>query len=141
MGVRVRLRVRALKGREGAEADVVALCNTGYETEDPEVTLPTAIAAELGLWPLPQEAEVCIGEAYGGTLVEAHRVKGAIEVAVLVEDRLPVFTRCHAVIHEREREVLLSDATISALRIEIIDPKQGLWRFVDEPKDVKRASA
>jgi hypothetical protein len=40
--VAIRLRIRLV--REGKSVDVVALINSGYETREPEVLLPVAIA-------------------------------------------------------------------------------------------------
>jgi len=43
--VRVRLRIR----REGVELDVVALVNSGYEADSPQLMVPVDLARRLGL--------------------------------------------------------------------------------------------
>ena len=48
MAVRIRLCVR---NREtGASIETTALINTGFETDSPQLLLPTGAARELGLW-------------------------------------------------------------------------------------------
>jgi hypothetical protein len=73
MGVRVRVRVRY----GGASLDLVALVNTGYETDVPELLVPVGVAMGLGLWPrLPDNTVV---ETYRTTsgLMRVYRVGGA----------------------------------------------------------------
>ena len=38
-------------------------------------------------------------------------------------------------------EVLLGDKVLGALKLDLVDPARGLWRFRDEPPDVLRRSA
>jgi hypothetical protein len=55
MGVRVRVRVRY----GSASLDLVALVNTGYETDVPELLVPVGVAMGLDLWPkLPDDTAV-----------------------------------------------------------------------------------
>ena len=49
MAVRVRLRV----SRGGSGVEVVALVNSGYEADSPQLMVPVALAKVLGLWPPP----------------------------------------------------------------------------------------
>ena len=50
MGVRVRVRIKALIGPSaGASVETSALANTGYEAESPEILLPRPLAEHLGL--------------------------------------------------------------------------------------------
>lgn len=48
MAIRLKLRLE----RGGKSLDVVALVNSGYETLEPEVLVPSAVARELGLLPV-----------------------------------------------------------------------------------------
>jgi predicted aspartyl protease len=51
MGVRVRV------GYGSTSLDLVALVDTGYETDVPELLVPVNVAESLGLWPkLPKRA-------------------------------------------------------------------------------------
>ncbi|MEM1909662.1 MAG: hypothetical protein QXH81_09620 [Thermofilaceae archaeon] len=54
-------------------------------------------------------------------------IEDCLEVQVVAEDAAsdPVRTA----VMEGESEILMSDASISAHRIVIEDPKRGLWRF------------
>ncbi|MEM1909644.1 MAG: hypothetical protein QXT79_09755 [Thermofilaceae archaeon] len=49
--VRVRVRLKALKGRRGEVVESVAVANAGYESESTEVVIPVRVAERLGLWP------------------------------------------------------------------------------------------
>ena len=46
MAVRVRIRI----SRQDKSVDVVALVNSGYEADSPQLMVPISIAKELGLW-------------------------------------------------------------------------------------------
>ncbi|MEM1714497.1 MAG: hypothetical protein QXE91_01785 [Thermofilaceae archaeon] len=50
MVVRVRVRLKALKGRRGEVVESVTVANAGHESEGPEV-IPVRVAERLGLWP------------------------------------------------------------------------------------------
>ena len=52
MAVRVRLRVEV----GGRVREVVALVNSGYEADTPQLMIPARLARELGLWPPPPDA-------------------------------------------------------------------------------------
>ncbi|MEM0024310.1 MAG: hypothetical protein QXM80_02495 [Thermofilaceae archaeon] len=68
--VRVRVRLKALKGRRGEVVKSVAVANAGYESEGPEVVIPVRVAERLGLWPkLPEGTEVQAYEVAGGLKV------------------------------------------------------------------------
>ncbi len=64
LAVRVRLRVR--KG--SLARDFVALVNSGYEADTPQLLIPTNLARELGLWPPPLGAAEAIFGTAGGPL-------------------------------------------------------------------------
>ncbi|MEM0223122.1 MAG: hypothetical protein QXJ99_01830 [Thermofilum sp.] len=68
--VRVRVRLKALKGRRGEVVESVAVANAGYESEGPEVVIPVRVAERLGLWPkLPEGTEVQAYEVAEGLKV------------------------------------------------------------------------
>lgn len=130
MGVRVKVRVRY------GENDVVtvALINSGYESEMPEIHIPIPLARKLGL-------------SLERLRAERYRVVGAetttyildyVEVKVVTEDRESSWVRARAVSVPGEPEVLLSDALIEELGINIVKPKSGLWKFIDE-KELRRS--
>ncbi|MEM2372641.1 MAG: hypothetical protein QW291_08995, partial [Thermofilaceae archaeon] len=127
MVVRVRVRLKALKGRRGEVVESVAVANAGYESEGPEV-IPVRVAERLGLWPkLPEGTEVQAYEVAGELKVRSYVIEDCLEVQVVAEDAASDPVR--AAVMEGESEILMSDASISAHRIVIEDPKRGLWRF------------
>jgi len=127
MGVRVRLRVR----HGSASLDLVALVNTGYETDVPELLVPVSIAMRLSLWPrLPDNTVVETYRTASG-LMRVYRVGGA-HVSLLVEGNEVRSTKAYIVISEHTDEALISDQLASELGIVIEDPAKGLWRLREE---------
>lgn len=61
MAVRVRVRLRS------GDREVVtsAVINTGFETDTPDIAIPTPLARLLGLWP-PRDGELVSLETGGG---------------------------------------------------------------------------
>ena len=128
MAVRVRLRLRSRFG--GLEAETSALVNSGYEADSPQLLLPRPLAARLGLWPPPPEAELVeVGTA--GGVVRNYLVRRALEVQVVTGDRVVGPVTADAMISSIEQEVLISDQLGGLLGIVILDLR-GRWRFSDE---------
>jgi hypothetical protein len=127
MGVRVRVRVRY----GSASLDLVALVNTGYETDVPELLIPVDVARDLGLWPrLPDNTVVETYRTASG-LMKVYRVGGA-QVSLLVEGNEVRSSKAYIVISEYTDETLISDQLASELDIAIEDPARGLWRLRGE---------
>lgn len=125
MAVRVKVRLR--NKLSGEEVRTVAVANAGYETLEPEATLPLGAAKALNLWPsLPE-----------GTRAEEYRtVAGVIKLLrtprcleVELEGRRAV---CRATISEVEEEVILSDKLCDELHIALEEPGKGRWRLRNE---------
>ena len=129
MGVRVRLRIEY----GNSSVDVIALVNTGYETDVPEVLVPVEVAEKLGLWPkLPENTVIETYKTASG-LMRVYRVGGA-KVSLVAEDIKPKPIDTYIVISEYTDEVLMSDQLVSRLEIIIEDPARGLWRLRGESK-------
>ncbi len=137
MAVRVRLRIRC--SGSGKVVDTVALVNSGYETERPELMIPMALARELGLWPPPPTATMIELGTAGGP-VRKYLVPNALEVEVIESDRTVGPVRCDAVISHIEEEVLINDKLGEELRIVILGMASGRWRFEDDPPSIVRKS-
>ena len=60
MVVRVRVRLE----RKLRKLEVVAVVNTGYEADSPQLMVPVSTARELGLWP-PVDAREAIFDTAG----------------------------------------------------------------------------
>jgi hypothetical protein len=77
VGVRVKY--------SGKSVDLIALVNTGYETDVPEILIPVDIAEKLGLWPkLPDNTLVETYKTASG-LMKVYRVEGA-NISLLADD-------------------------------------------------------
>lgn len=126
MGVRVAVELK----RGGKAATTPAVANTGYETEEPEIHLPLALARDLGF-----ELKGLRGERYRvvGSEVTTFPL-GEVEVRAVAEDAASKLVKAKAVMVLDEHEVILSDSLVEALGVELIKPKRGLWRFTGETK-------
>lgn len=129
MVVRVRLKVKA--GEEILET--IALANSGYEAETPQILVPIEFARELGYWPPRSEIETEF-ETAGGPL-KVWIVPGGCNVQVITEDAESPIVEADLVISPLADEVLLSDKLIGKLQISLEDVGEGLWRFRWEPKE------
>ena len=126
MGVRVRVRIRY----SNKEVETVALANSGYESIEPEIHIPLAVAKRLGM-----SLETATMERYSvvGSEVAAFSL-GYVYVRAETGDKVTEWVKAKAVCVPNEYEVIMSDALIEALGIEIVRAKQGLWRFHGEER-------
>jgi len=129
----VRVRVRLESSRSSRSVVVPALLNTGFTSDELDVHVPRDVAEELGLWPPPRNAELEVIDTAGGEVL-SYFVSNALRLTVVEEDAASKTITCNAVISLHEKEVLLSDAVIEEVGIEILSPKTGLWRFKGEGK-------
>jgi hypothetical protein len=137
--VAIRLRIRLV--REGKSVDVVALINSGYETREPEVLLPVAIATQLSIYPrLPEGATVKEYRLADGSVTKLIRISRAVQIYVVEEDRVVGPVEASVVVAEKAEEVLISDKLAGKLGIVALDFGEGLWCFRDEIGRVTRRS-
>jgi hypothetical protein len=129
VAVRVRLRLRS---RFGGGAETVALVNSGYEADSPQLLVPRPLAARLGIWPPPPEAELVEVGTAGGP-VRNYLVRRALEVWLVAGDRTVGPVEADAMISSIEQEALISDQLGGALGIVILDLR-GKWRLSDEDR-------
>ena len=109
----------------------VAVVNTGFRSEGLDVSIPLSLAEELGLWPPPAGSfEVEASTASGRALL--NMVPRALEVKVVVEDRDTRSAVANALINPHDDEVLLSDAVTEELGVQLMFPRRGLWKLVDD---------
>ena len=128
--MRVRLELRA---RSGARITTLALVNTGFMSDTPDLAVPPSVAERLGLWPRPSSA-LSVTLETGGGVVEGYIVPQAVAVRVVVEDRASREVIANVLVNPFIDEVLISDALAEELGIQILYPRRGLWRFSDEDK-------
>ena len=136
MAVRLKLRLK----RGNKIVDVVALLKSGYETDTPQLLIPTGLARELGLWPPGEASREDIFEAAGGPL-RVWIVPEAATVKVLAEDAESKEVAVDLVISPLADEPLISDQLAGRLEIAVEDFAEGLWRFRWEPREKLRGSA
>jgi len=129
--VRVRVKLESLRSNNSLV--VSALLNTGFTSDELDIHLPRDVAEKLNLWPPPNDASLEVLDTAGGEVL-SYLIPRAVKLTVIEEDRTSKSIVCNALISLHEREVLLSDAVIEELEIEILSPKTGLWRFKGEDK-------
>lgn len=126
LGIRVRIEL----SHNNNSAVTTALVNSGYESDVPEVHIPLSLARKLGFL-----LEAMRSERYRAVGVEVSTyVLGDVNIRIVVEDRKLNWTVARAVTVVGEYEVILSDALIEALGLEIVKPKSGVWKLRDEEK-------
>lgn len=110
LGVRVRIRVRL---RDKA-IYTVALANSGFETDSPQLLVPRRllIASNIDLEPLGRPSEIEYDTA-GGPVV-MHVYPYACTVAVAESDRSSSDVTSDLVVSPIEREAVMSDALIES---------------------------
>jgi len=137
--VAVRLKLRLV--REGSSVEVVALVNSGYETTEPEILVPSATAKALHLYPqLPQGASIREYMLADGSITRLIKISRAVLVYAVEEDRVVGPVEASLVISEKAEEPLISDKLAGKLGIAVLDFAEGLWCFRDEIGRVTRRS-
>ena len=127
IGVRLNVEIK----REDNSVTTAALASTGYESDEAEIHLPLALARRLGfkLEGLRSERYFVVGSEVSTFVL------GMVEVRVVTQDRTTEWVKSRAVTVPGEYEVLLSDALIELLNVEIVRPRSRIWRFRGEDKD------
>ena len=120
MPVRVKVEIKS----KGRQITTTALLNTGFTTPEPEVLLPKKLAEKLNLWPPPENSILESINTAGGEVL-SYIIPKSIEITVLAGETSSKTIVCNTIVSMHEREVLLSDALIEELEIEIISPKPG----------------
>jgi hypothetical protein len=123
MAVRVKLLVSSGDRR----LTTVALVNSGFEADTPQLLLPLKAAHELGIRPPLGGLEATYDTAGGATRVwvypEAARVRLLCEEGELGDE-----VSADIVVSPIEDEVLISDRLAGSLRIVVEDFSLGTWR-------------
>ncbi len=135
MPVRVKLKVKSKVSNETVET--IALVNSGFITEKPQLLIPKKFAQKLNLWPPPPEAYVIELGTAGGP-VRNFIVPNSLEVKIVEPDRETKNTLCDAIISHIEEEVLINDKLGEELGIIILGLASGKWKLVDDPDNKVR---
>lgn len=134
MAVRVKIEI-ALGTRS---VQVVAIANTGFESDDPQILLPAAIAKRLQGTRASKAAPLRYATA--GGLGLALSPIGVGSVRVDVPDRQPPAVDARLLASQDETEVVMNDMLVEALGLDLVKPGHGIWRFRDDPHDRERPS-
>ena len=140
MAVRIKVRIKPLKGKGTEIIETSALANTGYESAAPQAVVPAKLARKLGFLPKPPK------EARKETIVSAigtaklQLIPDALGVSVVTKDREVGPVTASVIISAKENEVLLSDKLLDELRVSLVRPGVGFWRFTDDSHDLVRES-
>ena len=137
MGTYLKLYLRSVVS--GKERLCKGVVNTGFRSEGPDISIPLGLAEELGLWPPPPGSyQIEASTASGRTLLNV--VPRSLEVKVVAEGKESRAVLANAVINPHDDEVLVSDALTEELGVQIMFPRRGLWKFIDDPPDKLRTS-
>jgi hypothetical protein len=135
MGVRVKIRISI-----GKIIECVALANSGFETDTPQLLVPTSFILKnrINVRRLGKPESLEYDTAGGPVMMYVyHR---ACSVNVVESDRVSQDVIADLVISPIEKEVIMSDALIEDLGILIVSPRKGFWRFLEEPSGKIRQS-
>ena len=130
MGIRVSIRI--INPHNNRSIITSGLLNSGYESREPEITIPKKLAEQLGYYPLPNNARIITVRTSGGLVTEIFIPKAARMELLDQENNVLREMQVDVSISEMENEVLLSDVTIDELNIEIISFGRGEWRLRGE---------
>jgi len=133
--VRVRLRTK-----EGREELTVALVNSGFESDRPQILIPISLARRLGLWGrvLIEGSSQLFGTVAGPTRL--YVLPSSLYVSIVEDDVETEPVLSDSVISEVEREVLISDYLAGLLGIAVEDFREGLWRLRSDGSNRVRRS-
>jgi hypothetical protein len=135
----IKLRLKLVRGDNSVE--VTALVNSGYETLEPEILVPSNTAENLSLYPrLPQGAIIKEYKLADGSISRLIKISKAILVYAVEEDRVVGPVESSLAIAEKAEEPLISDKLAGKLGIVALDFGEGLWCFRDEISKVTRRS-
>jgi len=135
LAVRIKLRLR----RGEKEKIVVALVNSGYEADTPQLMIPIALAREFDLWPPSENTRELVYETAGGPL-RVWFIPRALSVKAVAGDVESREVIVDVAISPFADEPLISDMLAGALEIAVEDFARGLWRFRWEPLGKVRES-
>lgn len=138
MVVKVKLRLST----DTKSIDVIAIANSGFESDDVEIIVPVSVAKSLGFYPeLPEGTVIEYYEAAGRRRFKTYRLKkGLVKAYVVTEDRIVGPIDIVLTVVPREKDVLISDKALDAFGIVLIKPGEGIWKFIDDKPEVFRRS-
>jgi len=134
----VRVKVRVVIGVRVFE--VIALANTGFETDEPQLLIPYNLLMEKNIDTSDLGKPTLLEYDTPGGSVTMYVYPKACRVSIVEPDRSSREVIADLVVSLTEREVLMSDALIEELGVVIISPRKGLWKFTDDSPTTTRSS-
>ena len=133
-----RIRGKVDVGEKSVVA--VALVNSGFEADGPDIVIPIELARELGLWP-PRGSLTALLDTGGGEVATPY-YPSAGTLRILLEDRETKPITVNLIVNPHVDEVLLSDYVAGELGIMLLDIRDGLSRLRDDhPGKTRRSVA
>ncbi|KUO79883.1 MAG: hypothetical protein AT718_01015 [Vulcanisaeta sp. JCHS_4] len=104
----------------------MALVNSGFESDRPQILIPISLARRLDLWGrvLIEGGSQIFGTVAG--LTRLYVLPSSIYVSIVEDDAEMKPLSLNAIISETERETLISDYLASLLGIAVEDFREGL---------------
>jgi len=118
--------------------EALALLNSGFESDEPDIVIPVSVAEKLHLWP-PRSTMSTLLETGGGEIITPYYTSVG-ELELILEDRRPLKVKVNIIVNPHIDEVAVSDYVASLLGIILLDFKKGEWRLRDDPVDKVRES-
>lgn len=135
----VAVRVKLQLVRDEKVVTTVALINSGYEADSPQLIIPIQLAKQLNLWPPPSNSKELIFDTAGGPL-RVWFIPRAAKAKVVTKDVESKEVTIDIAISPLADEALISDILAGELEIAVEDFAKGYWRFRWEPKEKIRPS-
>ncbi len=136
MAIRIRLKVRSRLDPEH-EVSTVALVNSGFEADTPQLLVPMGLAKALNLHQHLLEARI---ESYGTVAgpLRMYVLPSSTEVWIDEPNAPERTVVCDTLLSDTETEALISDYLAGELGIIALDFKNGTWRLKDDPPNTTR---
>ena len=126
------VRVKLLVSHEDSELKVVALVNSGFETDTSQLLLPKVAAEKLGFQP-PIEALKQTYDTAGGP-AEVWVYPESLKVKILAGKKTSRSVKADLVVSQIESEALIGDKLSGELKIVVEDFSRGLWKLRGEKR-------
>ena len=131
-----RVKVRLITKDRVVEG--VALVNSGFEADSPDIVVPLSIAKELGLWP-PKTNTIASIETGAGEITLPYYTS-CCKLELVLPDRHSKVIDVNIIVNPHIDEILISDYVASEFSITLLDLRRGLWRLSDDPPNIIRYS-
>ena len=131
----LRLRLKVRRRDLKAEKEIIAVANSGFVGAKPQLLIPQEISREFRFGEM-LEPTITAKKTADGRTVSFITYKDAALVQVITGERKSPEILVDILVGSTIP--LMNDALLSALKIVIIDAKEGIWCFLDEIAKTRR---